>query len=292
MGAVSFSDSLVSDADEVFQGEFVHKRLVFKGTVEDRPARWVLDSGALNDITIDLAYALRRGLTIERAYHRTPGFELQPAGIGGFTHVERLSAFGVDVQGRTVPVSDLFAGRPVPPDFAGLIGLGFFAKKVLALDPRRSVLGLFRPSSLPVRVREVKHQLHFLRVDDRYVPFTRDVKDALMPSPEPPVLVIDTGSYTSLLTRDYVLSRRGHLFMRLLLRAAHRFRKRIRYVFELPPDVQVGVRVQIAHSSGAYEQTVGVARVDGILGMNFLGRWISVFDLHGGVLALIRPSGG
>lgn len=278
LSQLGFEDS------RLHEGEFKHGRLFFGGRIDGEPATFLLDTGALNAVTLSTEYVERRGWKLEGEYDRTPPFSFQPSGPAGSVRIRSLEVLGGRVSGQSIPAYRLWSRSGVAD---AVVGLGFFGSQRVGIDARNATVGLSEPGgvegALPLQVlRLVKTQQH-------YLPITSDVHDALMPSGNGCVLVLDSGSDLSFLTSSYVCSRRGHLFTRFFLRLAHRFGRTVRYEFELPNETRVAVGTRVVTATPTYGERVGVERIDGILGMNFLGRFVAVFVLDRGQVTLYAP---
>jgi hypothetical protein len=167
---------------------------------------------------------------------------------------------------------------------AGDLGVLFFAHGVLAIDAAGPRVGFTTEDTIrawPV-APDVRVPL-MPEVQDR-VPFTRAIALPTLDGGEA-TLRIDTGEPVSRLSTRYV-RRAGNVKRATSALAAHAKGEPEPFQLALPGGRTLMQRMSLDDQPEERYEMWGVERCDGVLGMDWMRRWITVFDLPRGELLL------
>ncbi len=276
---------------EMFPCEVSKSGVLIPGRLNGADTLFVLSLVQADPIWLDLAYSEAHGLLSEhrdRCHGSIVGSPPFDAGVVPVASVEVLGASTVDFCIKAV---DVVLSRPaLQGRIAGVVGMGLFHDGILALDPAAQVCGFTR-RSLSEGLATADHRLPLLKSGQGYTACTRAIEDGnrILDETSSPILLLDTSIVGSRLTLDYVRHeyRRSPVF-RWLVNKAYKKRKPILWTFVMPggESVRIPVGFLSAMTSSAAAGW-GQSRIDGILGMNFLGQWTCfLIDLRVGELAL------
>lgn len=270
--------SLGFRAEELFQCELSDGLIIVPAALDGDSTRFLLDTGATTWITLSHDYAATR-FVFENG-EEVPS----TSDVLGYVTVKHLVVLGKSFSERTLSVRRRDTWNRV----AGLVGIRFFDGGFLAIDPRSGLVGASARPELRSCLPRAICRLRLLEAHGEYVAITSDLREGDMRG-EHPVLLLDSGSTGSLLTLDYALRKPWYRpFRWLAVLTSRRARRRLLWVLELPGGTGIWTRVGVVPSLQPFARAAGLERVDGVLGMNFLRRWVLVFDFYGGELGLFR----
>lgn len=249
-------------------------QVLVPATIEGQAATLLLDTGLRLDVFLDRPYVEARGFAYEA---RDEGFGL--AQTGEFVALGRQREHAV----ASVRAAER-AWWKDDGSHAGDLGVLFFNHGVLAIDAAAPRVGFTTDEAIrawPV-APDVRVPL-LADVQDR-MPFT----DAIgLPSVggERPTLLLDTGRWTSMLSAEWVRRVAPEKRARELL--ASQAKEEAAFVaVALPGGRTLVHRLWLDDQPTDRYDMWGVERCDGVLGMDFLRRWVGAFDLPRGELLL------
>ena len=249
--------------DSVFPVVRAAERLLVAAKIEGEDAILTLDTGMRLDVCLDRTYAERRGFAVE---WRGDQFGVCPT--GDFVALGRQRVF------NTATVQALSTEKGHDPPYAGALGTMFFNDGLLGID---QASGEIARTSHHAVVRALlpnpTHRLDLLPNVQDGVPFTRSLKiDGLRTTP---IFVVasDRSSWISARTATRISSER-HDLDEIGLALNEKFD--VPLMFPSTPPMQHAMWIHT--SIEQYGKGWGVPECDGLLGTDFLRRWLVVLD--------------
>jgi hypothetical protein len=258
----------------------------------------VLATARTSALTITPDYASLRGWPVEDhqlmrsaavGYARDEvGFATVPtfAVLGTEGHFDRAVVGGIDryrVTGLTI--------RPV----VGAIGKSIFRGRALALDYQSSTIAVSSPlrAAWHTRSTDLVPAYRFAMAGEhgKLDPMVEGIQFfgvALK-------LYLDTGAWSSALSLDAYCGASSGIglldrFIRWRARSRFRARRPVPLFLTLPDGAVKRYRGYIMPSLRPWSEWIGVDRLDGWLGGNFLSHWVTVLDFDSGMISLFTRS--
>lgn len=250
-------------ADSVFPLVRSAEHLVVAAEIEGEDVLLTLETGMRLDVFLDRSYVDRRGFAVE---WRGDRFGVCPT--GEFVVLGRQRAFDTATV-RALPTKD-----GADSAYAGAVGTMLFNDGLLGIDQASGEIArVSRHADVRALLPEPAHRLALIPNVQDSVPFTRSLNvDGLRTTP------------TFLIASD----QRSWISARLAARIAsdgHRLDdvdltldKKVDVPLNFPNTPPLEHAMWIHTSVEQYGKMWGVSRCDGILGIDFLRRWLVVFD--------------
>ena len=243
-----------------------NSRIVVPARIAGVSARLVLDTGYRNPVWLYRSFAVACDLP----------WEPRDASWGACTTTMRVESLGIARDNGSVSVylTDIQPGL-VPP-IAGGLGLAFTGDSVLGMDPAAPAVSCSARVDLRSGLPEPMCRFQLISTPTGEALITEAVRTDL--SSQAPVLAIDTGCGESALSLNFVEAHAGS-------RVIDRFRAIAHdqgwwsVTLTLPNGGRVTQRMRVLDPSllGRYNRSKPEG-CDGRLGMDFLRRWVTVFD--------------
>ena len=257
--------------DSVFPVIRAAERLLVAAKIDGENAILTLDTGLRLDVYLDRSYVERRGFAIE---WRGDQFGVCPT--GDFVMLGRQRVF------NTATVQALPAEKGQDPAYAGTLGTMFFNDGLLGIDQASGEIArTSHYADVRALLPDPTHRLDLLPNVQDGVPFTRSLRiDGLRTTP---TFAVASGrsSWISARIATRVSSER-HSLDEVELALEEKFD--VPLVFPNTAPMQHSMRIHT--SIEQYGKGWGVPECDGILGTDFLRRWLVVFDFPTGELLL------
>ncbi len=280
-------ESVGFEVDEVFPCEIQDRRIIVPALVAGQASKLLLDTGAADEIILDLSYVREQQFPFNHHGLFSASLADDVPREGGYATVPEIATLGRTLRREDIAVKDVIQPDIIPHPVAGLLGAEFFRNGILGIDPKRCRVGFSTRRTLSNHRHVAALQLRTLPLACGCVPITHDLNDGFSRRNTGPVLVLDTGSKSSYLMLDYI-QREHRLVVRWLSKWVHRLRRPIRWSFGLPDGTLVRPLTWLRTSLSPYAERRGLPQIDGILGMNFLDQWITVFDFVTGQVDLVE----
>lgn len=279
-------ESIGFEASEIFQCELQGPRILVPVLVAGKPTQLLLDTGAADEIILSLDYVREQKFP----FHSRGLFPSSLKGDAprevGSAVVPEIAALGRIFSPDDVAVKDFQPGiihRPA----VGLIGAEYFKDGILGVDPRRGQVAFSSRSTFQGHSRAAVFQLRTIPLGHGCVPVTHDIQDGLTRRTTSAVLLLDTGAEDSYLMLDYIQREHG-IFLRWLSRWVHRMGYPVNWHYQVSDDFAVRLRTWLQTSLSPYAERRGIPHIDGVLGMNFLAQWITIYDFVNAQVELIE----
>ncbi|HEX7051142.1 MAG TPA: hypothetical protein VF188_13120 [Longimicrobiales bacterium] len=241
--------------------------------IEGEQALCAIDTSLRLDLALDATYVLRRNLPVLR---RNDAF--------GVCQLRAFQAFG---RGRPHEAATFF-GEPAPDStsiFAGRIGAELLHDCILGLDPAGPAVGCSQRPELRASLPAPLERIPFIPQPESALPLTRALIDGHAPHARPAFLVASAGA-GSYLCIDYVRENWRDGRLRRSAERALRRNRGIEVPIRLPSGRSICVPLRVHPDPPEYVVDVAAKRIDGVLGVDFLRRWLAVFDFPGRALLL------
>jgi hypothetical protein len=186
----------------------------------------------------------------------------------------------------------VFGGDPTPgkdPIYAGRLGVEYMDDAVLGLDPAGPALGLTARAEIRSWPEPPASIIPLVPGAGGQMPVTLALRDQHAPTATP-ALMLDAGGQSSYLTRSYVEKNWSGFWLRRSGMRALRKQKNVGLPLALPNGETVEIDVHVAEEPPRYVVPLGVDELHGVLGIDFIRRWMSVFDFPGRELLLFDYS--
>jgi hypothetical protein len=260
--------------DSIYTGEVARDGRIFvRALIEGETAILTVSTGMRIDVRLERSYAERRGFPIE---WRRNAFGVCPT--GEFVVLGRQRRFDTAVVGI-----EQHEGK-AHPTFAGAVGTMFFNDGLLAIDQASGEIArVDRADSVRERLPAPTFMLPLLPGTDDRTAFTSVI--AVEDTDGPLTFQLASGRGTSLLS-DRVIGRSRSR------RAASRYKDacattdRLDVPLVLPGETMLEQSMFVRDWVDTHARQYGLDAFDGILGADFLRRWITVFDYPAGRLLL------
>jgi hypothetical protein len=239
-------------------------RLGVRAEIEGKEAVMLIATSVRLDLSLIASYVHSRGFPIVRS---NDSFS-----------VCSLSEFRALGRSRPHDTAVLF-GEPesgYSSSFAGSIGVGFLHDSIVGLDAGWPAIGVSTRAELSNGLAEPVCRIPLVGDAGDGPPITCSVRDVEAPNAQPAFL-ISSGGDRSTIALSYFRAHRSGRGLKQVERAA---RKGIPFEVELdlPNGVRIPLNVRIDQVAPTYAVDVGVDHLDGSLGIDFLRRWLQVFD--------------
>lgn len=279
--------------EEIFPCEVQNHRALVPATVNGESVYLALATELASPAMLTLDYASTRGFEFEDER------EVAASAAAGNTFGKYSIVRDVEVQvfrrGFRMPRLSVLKRdyqRTISSDraVAGAVGIDFLRDGVLGIDLRDGTVGFARREGVRIPMESARYRLRLAEPGVRYVPITRDLLHSawLRKNSGPPlVFLLSTGVVHSSVSFDYI----RQVESRLLRWSAKRLmRKALEtpWTFDLPGGQHIEISGTVEDSYAPLAQALGVERIDGILGMKFFERWLTVFDFPTGEVGLFE----
>lgn len=249
-------------------------QVLVPAVVEGQAATLMLDTGLRLDVFLDRPWVDAHGLGYEA---RNEGFGL--ARTGEFVALGRQREHAV----ASVRAAER-AWWEDDGSHAGGLGVLFFGHGVLAIDAAAPRVGFTTDPGVRAWPVAPDVRIPLLPGVQDDMPFTRAIALPTLDGGEA-TLLVDTGRHTSRLSTGYV-GRAGNATRVREVLGAHEKGEPDSLQLVLPGGRTLVQRLWLDDAlEDAYEMW-GVERCDGVLGMDWVRRWVTVFDLPRGALLL------
>lgn len=259
--------------DETFECDaWPDGRLLVRAELQGESAHLLLDTACHLDLSLRRGYTQHRDFVFER---RTETWVMcsvtEFSALGRSRPHDVACAFGADVP------------APEPSTYAGSLGTLYLNDAILALDAAGPCIGFSTRAAIRERFSDAVCRIPLLPdVPDR-MPVTQAIPDRSAPDALPTFL-LSTGSASSV-SLEYT-RRNWPRLLRWKVARAHRKHSTIALPLGLPNGSGVEIKAFVVDRMPEYVSSGELPRIDGVLGVDFLRRWIQVFDFPGGELAL------
>jgi hypothetical protein len=248
----------------------------------------VLATGLRNPLLLASDYATERDLVLPQIGAWGSAVTGQPQSETTFSEEIQLTTLGRTIVFQHCATRDLALRiSPGVLPLAGMLGMEFLSCGSLGIDIPNRKVGFSLIDRNPRAFSHRLEQLSLIDLGQRQVSITRDLKDLYTKtSDEHPVCLINTGSPISSVAYDY-LDKRASWLGRFLGRRALRDSNAVIWrLFETPWESWLKEPVRVQSSYRPTAKSLGLERIDMILGLRFLERWVCVFRFPAGELHL------
>lgn len=248
--------------------------------------------GASPGLTLDVAYVRSEGLWTGPGGNAP--FTLAPVATHGIALVQSVASplFVLKAPPRQGMMAVPFAGsgpflgldtRTHRRPFVGVVGAEAFNNRVLAVDARHAEIAVSQREDLITTIEAAAAkrgalQLRLIDAPNSWSPITGDRAAPELPGGGSGTWLLDTGARWSMVAAERVPSNHTPpALLPLSLRMPGPDAENLAWPLEWS-----GHQIETLLPGlpmAAYAADIGVARVDGILGMDFLSQWAVVFDL-------------
>lgn len=249
--------------ESVFPVVRAGERLLVAASIEGEKAILTLNTGMRLDVYLDRSYVERRGFAIE---WRGDQFGVCP--MGDFVVLGRQRVFNM------ATVQALPTEKGYDPAYAGALGTMFFNDGLLGIDQASGEIArVSHHAEVRALLPTPTHRLDLLPNVQDSVPFTRSLQiDGLRTAPTF-IISSDRNSWISARLATHISSER-HYLDEVELALDEKFD--VPLAFPNASLMQHSMRIHT--SIEQYGRGWGVPECDGILGIDFLRRWLVVLD--------------
>jgi hypothetical protein len=243
-----------------------NSRILLPARVAGAPARLVLDTGYRNPVWLFRAFMGACELP----------WEPRDAPWGDCTKTIRVEALGIAHEYGNVSVYLTDSQLTLVPPIAGGLGLAFTTDALVGIDPAAPAVSCSDRVGLRPALPEPVCRFQLISTPAGEAPVTEAVHMDL--SARAPSLAIDTGHGESALSLTFV---EGHAASRVVdrFRGIARDQGWAHVTLTLPNGACVTQRMRVLDPSGLARYNRSKPQgCDGRLGMDFLRRWVTVFD--------------
>jgi hypothetical protein len=264
-----------------FTREEIHKceaagdgRIVVNATIAGEPARLLLDTTQRIDLSLSLGYVRQRGWPYTR---RDESWGTSP--LTDFAALGRSRPHDpVSVEGREDDPKAYYT--------VGKIGTQLVGDALLAIDPVEWTVGVSRRAEVRDCFARATHRLVLLPNILDNLPLTNALADSRAPEHRP-VFMLDTEHPSSVLSLEFTEHCWSSTWRRWSARRACRRDGTLTVSWSLPAGGTAALDMRIvAACTPRYPMPLGADTVHGYLGLDFLYRWLPLFDFPGRQLAL------
>jgi hypothetical protein len=168
--------------------------------------------------------------------------------------------------------------------YAGSIGVEYFNDSVLGFDAAGPAIGIAAREKIRASLSEAICRIPLVANEGDRMPVTVSIRDLDAPG-VCPAFLIDSGSEYSSINHVFVRDHSKSARLQRHVKRAVRKATGIDVPLELPNGEVIPLNMRVEEPP-EYSVDVGVDRLDRVLGIDFLRRWIPVFDFPGRELAL------
>ena len=262
-------------ADEIHYGWLLPDgRMSIAAVVGEESAWLFLDTSREDDVSLELGRVMKWGWPYERRSERWGQTTLS-----SFFALGRGRAAGnVEVRGTEAQATELNTT-------SGSIGAPFFRDTVLAIDPIDTAVGISSTLDLRARANDAVGLPLIQRTRDN-IPILDVLDDSKSLGAEPPRFVVDSSFTRSAISLEYI-ERAWPAGRRRKARKAREHQRPFNLQLRVPE-----VRDVVSLEPYVFERMLPVRaedttlRIDGYLGIDFLYRWLPVFDFRQWILWL------
>lgn len=249
-------------------------RLLVEADLEGDSAYLLLDTRCRLDISLSREYTQHRGFPFQR---RDEAFVMVRfdtfAALGRSRPHDQACAFGMDVP------------EPEHSIYAGSLGVLYLNDAMLGVDAAGPVVALSTRSEIRASFPESLCRLPLVHNALDRLPLTQSLTDLEAPAAVPTFL-LSTGTERSSISINYVQHQWRKHSLRWKAKRAHRKGGTVPLRLQLPNGDPVHMEAAVESDMPEYIGEVGVRQIDGVLGVDFLRRWMQVFDFPGRELVL------
>lgn len=261
--------------EEIFAGgAYSDGRQLVRAETQGEEAWLLLDTKVRLDLSLQLAYVRRRGLSIERDYSPNE------------YAVCRLTEFSALGKSRPHDVACAFGDEGWDAgNYAGALGMGYIEEHIVGVDCAGPSVALTQRDAVRSSFSRGAYRIPLVPGTLSRLPVTQALGDGHAPTATPAFL-LSTGAEQSSISLTYV---KEHWTERRLVRRAVRASEgkgTVSLSLVLPDSSIVRLNALVDAEGPEYITDVGVGRIDGVLGIDFLRRWMQVFDFPGAELVL------
>jgi len=250
-------------------------RIMVPAVAAGQSVRFLLDTRLRLDLRINIGYAAQQGWAYER---RNASWGMSPLAdvfaLGYARPHSEVVVGGTEEESKTVYYT------------SGTLGVQYVNKGVLALDPVDVAVGLSQRSEMVTTLPAGSHRVALVEATLDRLPVTLDLTDEDAPGHHPRFL-IDTARPSSVVSLRYTEHAWRSAWRRRSARRAEARNGKTDVHLCLPSAESVDVEMfVVAEIDPGYVADLGT-HLDGYLGLDFLYRWLPIFDFPRSALWLV-----